>query len=101
MALSTAACCATSCAFALSIAALSALTVAAVASAEARLLRLILRDDAALAQLRLALGGELLVLGVGRVARELRFGLAEQRLVAHEVRFGLRELRLDTRAGRS
>ena len=40
--------------------------------------RLILRDDATLAELRLTFGGQLLVLGVGRVARELRFGLREQ-----------------------
>ena len=68
----------------------------AVASAwRARLLDLILREDAALAELRLALGGQLLVFGVGRVARELRFGLREQRLVAREVRFGLRERGLE------
>ena len=46
-------------------------------------------------QLRLALGGELLILGVRRVARELRFGLREQRLVARQVGFGLRERRLE------
>ena len=46
-------------------------------------------------QLLLALGGELLILGVGGVARELRFGLREQRLVAHQVRLGLRERRLE------
>ena len=46
-------------------------------------------------QLLLPLGGELHVLGVGGVARELRFGLREQRLVAHQVGFRLRERRFE------
>ena len=46
----------------------------------ARLLADVLRDDAALDELRLAFGGELLIFGVRGVARELRFGLREQRL---------------------
>jgi hypothetical protein len=45
--------------------------------------------------LSLALGGELLILRVGGVARELRFRLCEQRLVAQEVRLGLRERRFE------
>ena len=54
----------------------------------ARLFADVLRDDALLHELCLTLGTELLVFGVGRVARELRLGLGEQRLIAHEV--GLR-----------
>ena len=61
----------------------------------ARLLGRVARDDAALHELRLALRRELLVFGVGRVARELRFRLREQRLVAREVRVGLRKGRLE------
>ena len=39
--------------------------------------------------------GQLHVLGVGRVARQLRFGLRQQRLVAHQVRLRLRERGLE------
>ena len=66
-----------------------------------RLLRLILRDDAALGELGLALRGQLGELGVGGVTTQLRFRLAEQRLVALQVGERLFELRLNTRAGRS
>jgi len=41
--------------------------------------------------LRLPLGRELLILGVGGVAAELRFSLRQQRFVAREVCVGLRE----------
>ena len=61
----------------------------------ARLFARVLRDDAALAELRLAFGGQLLIFGVRGVARQLRFGLREQRLVADQVGFRLRERRLE------
>ena len=48
------------------------------------LLGSVLRNNAAVHELRLALGRELLILGVGGISRELRFGLIEQRLVADE-----------------
>src|SRR4029077_14606499 len=59
------------------------------------LFRLVLRDDAALGQLRLAFRGQLLIFGVRRVATELRFGLRQQRLVAGQVGLGLRERGLE------
>ena len=55
----------------------------------------VLRDDAALIQLLLAFGGELLIFGVGGISRELRFGLREQRAVAHEVGVRHRERSLE------
>ena len=76
--------------------ALSALTVPAVASAAARACSAcVLRDDAALGQLRLPFRRQLLILGVRGVATELRFGLREQRPVAGQVGFGLRERGLE------
>jgi len=57
----------------------------------AGLFRLILRDDAPLRQLRLPFRGQLLILGVRRVATELRFGLREQRLIAGQIGFRLCE----------
>ena len=59
-----------------------------------RLLRHVLRDDAALDELGVALAGQLQVLGLAPIARQLRFGLREQRLVARQIGFGLLELRL-------
>ena len=81
---------------ALSIEARSALTSAAVASAcdcvcSAMSFEMMPR----VVQLLLAFGAELHVLRVRRVARELRFGLREQRVVAHQVRLRLRERRLE------
>src|SRR4029079_16632543 len=49
------------------------------------LFRVVLRDDAALGELRLAFRRQLLILGVRGVATELRFGLRQQRLVAGQV----------------
>jgi len=48
-----------------------------------------------LAELPLALGCELLIFGVGRVAAELRLGLREKRLVAQQVCFRLCQRRLE------
>ena len=60
-----------------------------------RELRRVLRQDAALRQLALALGGDLLIFRVGGVAIELRFGLRFERLVAAQLRFGLRQRRFE------
>ena len=46
-------------------------------------------------ELRLAVGCDLLIFGVGAVARELRFGLVEQRLIADEIGLGLLQRRLE------
>ena len=91
MAFSVIDCCTASCALALSIAALSAFTVASVASACARdcspasLETMPLCDE-----LRLPLRRELLEFRGRGVAGELRFGLSQQRLIAGLV--GLRLL---------
>ena len=90
-ALATAASCASSCARAVDRRAIRLDRRRGGVGLGPRLLHLILREDAALSELGLALERELLVLGVGRVACELRDGLLEQRLVARQVRFGLRQ----------
>ena len=94
--LSTAACCATSCA-------LRALDRRAVGldgssdrvGAGARLLGDVLRDDAGLGELRLPLRGERRVFRVRSVAHQLGFGLAEQGLIAQHVGFDLPEQGLE------
>ena len=59
------------------------------------LVRLVLRDDAALRQLCLPFRCQLLILGVRGVATELRFGLREQRPVAGQIGFRLCERGLE------
>ena len=74
----------------------SAFTVAAMASAPARACSARSFETMPLLdQLRLALRGQRRVFGVRAVAAELRFGLAEERLIAQQVGFGLPERRLE------
>ena len=61
----------------------------------ARLIAAVAIEEPALDELRLALGVERLILGVGGVARQLRLGLVGQRLVAHQIRFGLLHRRFE------
>jgi hypothetical protein len=55
----------------------------------------VLRDDATLHELFLALGGQSLILRAAGVPSELRFGLLEQRLVARLVGLRLLEGRFE------
>ena len=89
LALSTAACCATICAFALSIAALSALTAPAgvgrARDCSPESFETMPRAD----ELGAALGSRAADTRLGGVAGELRFGLRQQRLIAHQIGLGL------------
>jgi len=94
-ALSTAACCATTCARAFDRGLVGFDCRRCRVGQAARLLGLIFRDDAARVQLRVAFGRQLHVLGARCVTRELRFRLAEKRHIALEVRIGLIDLGLE------
>jgi hypothetical protein len=61
----------------------------------AGLFRHVLGHDALAVQRGLTFGRELRIFGVGAVARELRFGLIEQRLIAREVGLRLYQGRLE------